>query len=93
MIFALFSVLETCVDFILVWIPFYYACKVAFLLYAQLPMFRGAEFLYRQVRGGERARRGMLQAAWRVVRARDHAASCRRGEPIATLSDAARPAR
>lgn len=45
-VFAVFSVLETASDFVLYWLPFYYAVKVAFLLYCQLPMFRGAEFLY-----------------------------------------------
>lgn len=46
MVFAVFSVLETASDFVLYWLPMYYFLKVAFLLYCQLPMFRGAEFLY-----------------------------------------------
>lgn len=31
---------------LLYWIPFYYAFKVAFLLWAMLPQTRGAKFLY-----------------------------------------------
>lgn len=45
-IFAFFSIIEVFVDFLLYWIPFYYAFKLAFLLWAFLPQTRGAKFLY-----------------------------------------------
>jgi len=45
-IFAFFSIVETFVDYLLYWIPFYYAFKLAFLLWAMLPQTRGAMFLY-----------------------------------------------
>ena len=45
-IFAFFSILEVFADFLLYWIPFYYAFKLAFLLWAFLPQTRGAKFLY-----------------------------------------------
>ena len=45
-IFAFFSIIEVFADFLLYWIPFYYAFKLAFLLWAFLPQTRGAKFLY-----------------------------------------------
>ena len=45
-IFALFSVAENFADVLLYWIPFYYAFKLAFLLWAMLPQTKGAKFLY-----------------------------------------------
>ena len=45
-IFALFSIMETFVDLILYWIPFYFSFKIAFLLWAMLPQTKGAKFLY-----------------------------------------------
>ena len=45
-IFAFFTILETFVDLLLFWIPFYYAFKLAFLLWAMLPQTKGAKFLY-----------------------------------------------
>jgi receptor expression-enhancing protein 5/6 len=45
-VFAFFSVIETFRDFLLYWIPFYYAFKLAFLLWAMLPQTKGAKFLY-----------------------------------------------
>ena len=45
-IFAFFSIMETFVDLLLYWIPFYYAFKLAFLLWAMLPQTKGAKFLY-----------------------------------------------
>ena len=33
-------------DFLLYWIPFYYAFKIAFLFWAMAPQTRGAKFLY-----------------------------------------------
>lgn len=46
LIFALFSMMENFVNIILYWIPFYYAFKLAFLLWAMLPQTKGAKFLY-----------------------------------------------
>merc|ERR1711957_446165 len=37
---------EVFVETLLYWIPFYYAFKVAFLLWAMLPQTKGAKFLY-----------------------------------------------
>jgi receptor expression-enhancing protein 5/6 len=45
-IFAFFSIIEVFVDILLYWIPFYYAFKLAFLLWAMLPQTKGAKFLY-----------------------------------------------
>jgi len=45
-IFAIFSILEVFVELVLYWIPFYYAFKLAFLLWAMLPQTKGAKFLY-----------------------------------------------
>ena len=45
-IFAFFSILESFVDLLLYWIPFFYAFKLAFLLWAMLPQTKGAKFLY-----------------------------------------------
>ena len=48
-VFAFFSVIENFIDFLLYWIPFYYAGKLAFLLWAMLPQTKGAKFLYDSV--------------------------------------------
>mmetsp|Transcript_42753 Transcript_42753/g.90889 ORF Transcript_42753/g.90889 Transcript_42753/m.90889 type:complete len:193 (+) Transcript_42753:106-684(+) len=45
-VYSFFSIIEVFVDLLLYWIPFYYAFKVAFLLWAMLPQTRGAKFLY-----------------------------------------------
>ncbi|GAX19903.1 hypothetical protein FisN_1Hh629 [Fistulifera solaris] len=45
-IFAFFSIMETFVDLLLYWIPFYYAFKLAFLLWAMMPQTKGAKYLY-----------------------------------------------
>merc|ERR1712150_360819 len=45
-VYAFFSIIETFVDILLYWIPFYYAFKMAFLLWAMLPQTKGAKFLY-----------------------------------------------
>mmetsp|Transcript_21853 Transcript_21853/g.36093 ORF Transcript_21853/g.36093 Transcript_21853/m.36093 type:complete len:197 (+) Transcript_21853:338-928(+) len=45
-VYAFFSVLEVFIDFLVYWIPFYYAFKLAFLLWAMLPQTKGAKFLY-----------------------------------------------
>jgi len=45
-IFAFYALIETFRSFLLFWIPFYYAFKLAFLLWAMLPQTKGAKFLY-----------------------------------------------
>eukprot|EP01083_Nonionella_stella_P096866 272344_1 len=45
-VYSFFSIIEVFVDFLLYWIPFYYAFKIAFLMWAMLPQTRGAKFLY-----------------------------------------------
>jgi receptor expression-enhancing protein 5/6 len=45
-VYAFFSILEVFIDFLVYWIPFYYAFKLAFLLWAMLPQTKGAKFLY-----------------------------------------------
>jgi len=45
-VYAFFSIIEVFADFLLYWIPFYYAFKIAFLAWAMLPQTRGAKFLY-----------------------------------------------
>jgi receptor expression-enhancing protein 5/6 len=45
-VFSFFAIIESFIDFLLYWIPFYYAFKLAFLLWAMLPQTKGAKFLY-----------------------------------------------
>merc|ERR1711879_598458 len=45
-VYAFFSVIEVFADVLLYWIPFYYAFKMAFLLWAMLPQTKGAKYLY-----------------------------------------------
>ena len=45
-LYSFFSIIESFQDFILYWIPFYFAFKLAFLLWAMLPQTRGAKFMY-----------------------------------------------
>lgn len=45
-VYCFFSMIEIFTDFLLYWIPFYYAFKLAFLLWAMLPQTKGAKFLY-----------------------------------------------
>jgi len=45
-LYSFFSLIETFQDFIIYWIPFYYAFKLAFLLWAMFPQTRGAKLLY-----------------------------------------------
>ena len=45
-VYSFFAIIEVFIDALLYWIPFYYAFKVAFLLWAMLPQTRGAKFLY-----------------------------------------------
>lgn len=44
--FAFLSIIESFTDYILYWIPFYYAFKLAILLWAMLPQTKGATFFY-----------------------------------------------
>ena len=45
-LYSFFSVIETFQDFILYWIPFYFAFKLAFLLWAMLPQTRKFIFCF-----------------------------------------------
>jgi len=45
-VYAFFAVIESFSEFLLYWIPFYYAFKLAFLLWMMLPQTMGARFLY-----------------------------------------------
>lgn len=45
-VYSFFSVLEVFTDILLYWIPFYFAFKLAFLLWAMHPQIKGAKFLY-----------------------------------------------
>jgi receptor expression-enhancing protein 5/6 len=45
-VYCFFSIIEIFADILLYWIPFYYAFKLAFLLWAMLPQTKGAKFLY-----------------------------------------------
>jgi receptor expression-enhancing protein 5/6 len=45
-VYACFSVVEVFADFLLYWIPFYYAFKLGFLLWLFMPSTQGATFLY-----------------------------------------------
>merc|ERR1712183_627465 len=48
-VYAFFSTIEVFTDFLLYWIPLYFAFKLAFLLWAMLPQTKGAKFLYDSV--------------------------------------------
>mmetsp|Transcript_12890 Transcript_12890/g.22273 ORF Transcript_12890/g.22273 Transcript_12890/m.22273 type:complete len:148 (-) Transcript_12890:710-1153(-) len=48
-IYALCNVFEFFLDLVIFWLPFYYEFKVFFILWLQLPQFRGAEWLYLQL--------------------------------------------
>lgn len=45
-VYACFNIVEVFVDFLLYWIPFYYAFKLGFLLWLFMPSTQGALFLY-----------------------------------------------
>lgn len=45
-VFAFFSVVESIFS-VVYWFPFYFTFKFIFLLWLSLPMFRGAEFIFR----------------------------------------------
>lgn len=45
-VYACFNIVEVFADFLLYWIPFYYAFKLGFLLWLFMPSTQGASFLY-----------------------------------------------
>jgi receptor expression-enhancing protein 5/6 len=45
-IYAVFNIVETFVEVILFWFPFYYSIKFGFLIWLFLPNVRGAQYLY-----------------------------------------------
>lgn len=45
-VYACFNIVEVFSDFLLYWIPFYYAFKLGFLLWLFMPSTQGASFLY-----------------------------------------------
>ena len=48
-IFALFSITENVMSFLVEWIPFYYMIKVAFFTWLYHPKFNGATLMYKQI--------------------------------------------
>jgi len=48
-VFAFFCVIENFTDYILYWVPFYYAIKVTFLAWCMIPKYQGAKFVYTNV--------------------------------------------
>jgi receptor expression-enhancing protein 5/6 len=44
-VYAVFAIIEVFIDILVNWIPFKYALKLAFLLWAMLPQTKGAKFL------------------------------------------------
>ena len=45
-VFAFFCVIENFTDYILYWIPFYYAIKISFLVWCMTPQYKGAKIVY-----------------------------------------------
>jgi receptor expression-enhancing protein 5/6 len=45
-VFGFFCIIENFSDYILYWIPFYYAIKVTFLVWCMLPKYQGAKTVY-----------------------------------------------
>ncbi|KAJ1438361.1 receptor accessory protein 6 [Ochromonadaceae sp. CCMP2298] len=48
-VFAVFCLFENFVDYILYWLPFYYAIKVSFLVWCMIPKYNGALVVYNNV--------------------------------------------
>jgi receptor expression-enhancing protein 5/6 len=48
-VFAFFCVVENFADYILYWVPFYYAIKITFLVWCMLPKYQGAKVVYTTV--------------------------------------------
>ena len=48
-VFALFSIVENFMSFLVSWIPFYFAIKVSFFLWLYHPKFMGAGLVYKQI--------------------------------------------
>jgi len=48
-VFALFSIVENAMSFLVSWIPFYYVIKCGFFLWLYHPKFMGAGLIYKQV--------------------------------------------
>ena len=46
-VFALFSIVENFMSFLVSWIPFYFAIKVCFFLWLYHPKFMGAGLVYK----------------------------------------------
>jgi receptor expression-enhancing protein 5/6 len=42
-------VIENFADYILYWVPFYYAIKITFLVWCMLPKYQGAKVVYTTV--------------------------------------------
>lgn len=48
-VFGFFCIVENFTDYILYWIPFYYAIKVTFLVWCMIPKYQGAKTVYTTV--------------------------------------------
>ncbi len=48
-VFAMSSIVENVMDFLVSWIPFYFAIKCAFFAWMYHPKFMGASLVYKQV--------------------------------------------
>lgn len=45
-VFAAFCVVENFADYILYWVPFFYAIKFSFLVWCMIPKYNGAQIIY-----------------------------------------------
>jgi len=48
-VFALFSIVENVMSFLVTWIPFYYMIKCCFFAWLYHPKFMGAGLVYKQI--------------------------------------------
>jgi len=86
-VYGFFAVLETFVDYVLYFVPFYYAFKLAFLLWLMLPQTRGAEFLYNSfLRDFLRANESRIDSA---INKAGRSASGVGGEAVSAAADLA----